>query len=367
MYQQRFSLLSSLLEQGNFDGAALIPGPTFTYLTGLHYGLDERPKVLLLGKNRPAVIILPEFEAGKLKGSSLEIKPFTYGEDPDQWPEVFRQACAYAGLANQQIAIEPLQLRVRELRLLEEASPSTQFISASAQLDLMRMQKDEAEIAKMRKAAEIAQDAFLAMLVNIKVGMSEKEVAAELVSQLLKHGSEPNFPFLPIVASGPNAANPHANPGDRKLTEGDLVVVDWGARYEDYCSDITRTIAVGKIMPELEMAAQIVAEANRAGKAAARVGVPASSVDDAARKVIDDADYGQYFIHRTGHGLGMEVHEPPYITGQNGLELKNGMTFTVEPGIYVAGKFGIRIEDNVVVRENGGESLTSLHRDLFRI
>ena len=367
MYEQRLKLLYSLLDQDHFDGAAFIPGATFTYLTGLHYHLDERPKVLLLGKGRQPVLILPEFEAGKLKENTLNIKSFTYGEDPDQWPQVFQQACENTGLADKKYAIEPLQLRVRELRLLEEASPSTRFISASAQLDTMRMQKDDGEITKMRKAAGIAQDAFLAMLANIRVGMTEKEVASELVAQLLKHGSDPNFPFLPIIASGPNAANPHANPGERRLTSGDLVVVDWGARYEGYCSDITRTLAVGEIAPELEMAAKIVAEANKAGKAAAKSGAVASAVDDAARHVIDEADYGQYFTHRTGHGLGMEVHEPPYMTGQNAMKLKTGMTFTVEPGIYIPGKFGIRIEDNVVVREEGGECLTSLPRDLFRI
>lgn len=367
MYKQRLDNLYSLLEQDHLDGAAFNPGATFTWLTGLHYGMDERPKVLLLGKGRQPVLILPEFEAGKLKDNTLDIKPFTYGEDPEEWPEVFKQACEDAGLANKKFAVEPLVLRVRELRLLEGASPSAEFISASAKMETLRMQKDEDEIAKMRKAAKIAEESFLAMLANTRIGMTEKEVAAELVSQLLKNGSDPDFPFMPIVAGGPNAANPHANPGERKLSEGDLVVVDWGARYEGYCSDITRTIAVGKITTEMENAVKVVIEANRAGKAAAKSGTVASSVDDAARQIIDQAGLGQYFTHRTGHGLGMQVHEPPYMTGQNRMILKSGMTFTVEPGVYLFGKYGIRIEDDVVVREDGGESITSLPRELFRI
>ena len=367
MVQQRLDLMYSILEQDHLDGAVLIPGPTFAYLTGLQYHTDERPKVLILIKGRQPVLILPEFEAGKLAGNTLNIKPFTFGEDPEQWHTAFESAAAFAGLADRQLAVEPLSMRVRELRLLEEASPSTRFVPATPRWETMRMRKDEAEITSMRKAAQIAEQAFLAMLKNISAGMTEKEVAAELVSQLLKHGSEPNFPFLPIIASGPNGANPHAVPGERRLEPGDLVVVDWGARYNGYCSDITRTLAVGEVNPELIRVAQIVIDANAAGQKAARSGAPAFDVDNASRGVIEQADFGQYFTHRTGHGLGMEGHEPPYMTGQNAIRLEEGMTFTVEPGIYLPGKFGIRIEDNVVVRADGGECLTSLPRELFRI
>lgn len=367
MYPKRIDIMYALLEQDRLDGAALIPGPTFTYLTGLEYHKDERPKVLLLQKGVQPILILPEFEAGKLKGNALNIKAFTYGEDQAVWPETFKAAADYAGLSGKKFAVEPLQMRVRELRLLQDASPDAHFLSTTPRWETMRMRKDESELAKMRKAAQIAEQAFLAMVRVVKAGWTEKEAAAELVSQLLKHGSDPEFPFLPILAAGPNAANPHATPGERKLAEGDLVVVDWGARYDGYCSDITRTLAVGKIAPELEHAVQVVIDANRAGVAAAKTGVPASNVDDAARGVISEADFGQYFTHRTGHGLGMEVHEPPYMTGQNTLPLEEGMTFTVEPGIYVTGKFGIRIEDNVVVHADGGETLTSLPRELFRI
>ncbi|MEM5775476.1 MAG: Xaa-Pro peptidase family protein, partial [Anaerolineaceae bacterium] len=302
MFQQRLDLMYSILEQDHLDGAALIPGPTFAYLTGLQYHTDERPKVLLLRKGSQPVLILPEFEAGKLAGNTLNIQPFTFGEDSEKWPAAFQKAAEAAGLAGKKYAVEPLSMRVRELRLLEDATPTTQFVSTTPRWETMRMRKDEDEVASMRKAAQIAEQAFLSMLKNISAGMTEKEVAAELVSQLLKHGSEPNFPFLPIIASGPNGANPHAVPSDRKLTHGELVVVDWGARYDGYCSDITRTVAVGEINPELNRVAQIVIDANAAGVAAARAGAPAHAVDNASRGVIENADFGQFFTHRTGHG-----------------------------------------------------------------
>ncbi len=367
MTQTRMDALFELLDKGKFHAIALNPGPTMTYLTGLHFGLDERPKVLILGKTFEPLIILPEFEIGGLKNSPITIKPFTYGENPDLWVETFKQACESIHLAEKSVGVEPLQMRVTELRLLEMGSPTTRFVSASPHLDHLRMVKDEKEIVKMRKAAQIAQNAFKATLSTIKVGVTEREIASELVIQLFQHGSDPQLPFFPIIASGPNSANPHATPTDRHISPGDLVVIDWGARFEGYCSDITRTLAIGGIQPEYEKIAGIVLDANKAGRFAGKLNATAASVDQAARKVITDAGYGPQFIHRTGHGLGMLGHEPPYIFGENTLILKEGMTFTVEPGIYIPGVMGVRIEDDVVVRSQGAESLTDLPRELIKI
>ena len=367
MNEDRIKTVEKLLDEGKLHALILIPGPTFNYLTGWHFHLDERPKVLILTKNAEPVLILPEFESGALSGETAPVKTFPYSENTETWPAVFQQACDAAGLPGKKVSIEPLHMRATELFLLQEASPTTQFLPASASLGSLRMQKDEKEIGKMRKAAQIAQNAFRATLPSIKVGVTEKEIASELVLQLLQHGSDPDIGFFPIVASGPNGANPHAMPSDRHFSPGDLVVIDWGARFEGYCSDITRTLAIGGISPELEKYAQIVADANKAGRHAAKSGVKAGDVDRATRDVIEKAGYGQYFTHRTGHGLGTEVHEPPYITAESDLILKNGMTFTVEPGIYISGYMGIRIEDDVIVRDQGGESLTDLPRELIKI
>jgi len=182
--------------------------------------------------------------------------------------------------------------------------------------------------------------------------------------QLLKHGSEPEMPFAPIVSAGPNSANPHASPTERELQKGDLLVVDWGAAYDGYISDLTRTFAVGEVDAEYEKIHKIVQEANAAGRAAGKPGVPCAYVDKAARDVIEKAGYGVYFTHRTGHGIGMEGHEEPYMRSDNMQLLEPGMAFTVEPGIYLPGRNGVRIEDNAVITENGADVLSDMPREI---
>ena len=184
--------------------------------------------------------------------------------------------------------------------------------------------------------------------------------------QLLKHGSSPEIPFFPIVSSGPNSANPHAAPSDRKFQAGDMLVVDWGAAYDGYISDLTRTFAIGEVAPEYQKIHQIVQASNAAGRAAGKPGAPCAAVDKAARDVIEAAGYGAYFTHRTGHGIGMEGHEDPYMRGDNQQLLEPGMCYTVEPGIYLTSRNGVRVEDNMVVTESGSESLSDMERD-FRV
>jgi Xaa-Pro dipeptidase len=217
----------------------------------------------------------------------------------------------------------------------------------------------------MRQAAVIAQNALLETLKRVKLGMSEKEIASELVIQLFRAGSDVELPFQPIVSSGPNSANPHAVPSERKLQVGDLLLFDWGAAKDGYFSDITRTFTVGQVDPELIKIGDIVFKANEAARMSGGAGLCAGEVDMAARKVIEAAGYGAQFIHRTGHGLGIEAHEGPYIYAENDLVLETGMTFTIEPGIYLAGRRGVRIEDDVVVTDHGLESLTDMPREVL--
>ncbi|MDD5369928.1 MAG: M24 family metallopeptidase, partial [Anaerolineaceae bacterium] len=216
-------------------------------------------------------------------------------------------------------------------------------------------------------AARIAQNALKAALPLIKVGMTERELATELTFQLLRAGSDGELSFAPIVASGPNSANPHSVPTSRPFTQGDLLVIDWGAADQAYFSDLTRTVAIGEVDPELEHIVEVTVQANAAGRAAVRPGITAGGVDRAARAIIEAAGYGSNFIHRTGHGLGLQEHEEPYIFGDNDQVLEPGMTFTVEPGIYLPGRGGVRIEDDVVVTDNGGESLSDMPRELIYV
>ena len=254
-----------------------------------------------------------------------------------------------------------------ELQYLENAAPNAKLVDAGDSLKSLRMRKDEAEIAAMRRAVEIAQVALLATQPRIQVGVSEREIAAELTLQVLRAGSEPQLPFYPIVSGGPNSANPHASPSGRVLQPGDLLVIDWGASYQGYVSDLTRTFAIGAVEDELALIASFVHQANRAAQAVAAPGVPVEVVDQAAREVIEKSGYGQYFIHRTGHGIGMEGHEAPYIRSGNRRKLDPGMTFTIEPGIYLPNRAGVRIEDDVFITDKGCESLSDLPRELWQI
>jgi Xaa-Pro dipeptidase len=180
----------------------------------------------------------------------------------------------------------------------------------------------------------------------------------------MRAGSQGSIPFAPIVASGPNSALPHATPGDRRLQAGDALLFDWGAQVEGYVSDITRTFALREADSTLFTIHEYVLQANRAARGTAKPGISCAEVDAAARQVIADAGYAEQFIHRTGHGIGLEGHEHPYISASNAQELAPGMTFTIEPGIYLPGQCGVRIEDDVVVTEKGCESLTNMPREL---
>jgi len=364
----RIARLTQAMQAAKLDMLVLNPGASLTYLTGLHFHTSERPTVFLLTPGKTPVIILAALEANKLKNSRSSLEPVTYGDNPHTWQSAFMEARVKLGIAPADIGVEPTALRFMELKYLQAAYPKSEFVSAEDILANLRMSKDAEEVSRMRQAAKIAQDAFLATLPIIKPGVSELTIASELSAQLLRHGSQSEFPFPPIVSSGPlNSADPHAVPGERLVQSGDIIVIDWGARYQDYASDITRTVAVGEISPELENIAAIVLQANAAGRAACQPGVTAGSIDDAARQVIDSAGYGPFFNHRVGHGLGMEAHEFPYMFAENDYQLVPGNTFTVEPGIYISGTGGVRIEDDMLITADGAESLTTLPRELFRI
>ncbi len=364
MTQSRFDKLNASLRTSDLDAVILNPGPTLTYLSGLHFHLMERPVVLLFAKDKDPAILLPELELQKTVDLPYKLQVFAYPENPSEWDNAFRKAVQALGLDGKRIGVEPRQLRLLEFRHVKNGAPEADYPDASDVLSSLRLRKDSVEVEAMRKAVKIAQDALEATIPLIKIGMTEKELSSELVTQLLKHGSEPEMPFSPIVSSGPNSANPHASPTERKLQAGDLLVVDWGAAYDGYISDLTRTFAVGEVDEEYKKIHKIVQDANAAGRAAGKPGVPCANVDIAAREVIEQAGYGKYFTHRTGHGIGMEGHEEPYMRGDNMQILEPGMAYTVEPGIYLPNRNGVRIEDNVVITEMGADVLSDMPREI---
>ena len=364
MNSARLEKLHTALAQAGLDAVVINPGPTLTYLTGLKFHLMERPVILLIAQGKDPVLVLPELESLKVNLFPYKVNAFAYGEDPSEWDAVFRKAIQSLALDGKRIGVEPRQLRLLEFRHVHAGAPEADFPDASEALASLRLRKDQDEVEAMKRAVKVAQDALEATIPLIKVGMTEKEIASELTLQMLKHGSESELPFPPIVSAGPNSANPHASPSNRKLQRGDLLVVDWGATVDGYISDLTRTFAVGEVEPEFKKIAEIVLRANEAGRAAGRPGVACANVDQAARAVIEQAGYGKYFTHRTGHGIGMEGHEEPYMRGDNMQMLYPGMAYTVEPGIYLPERGGVRIEDNVVVTKDGVDVLSDMPREL---
>ena len=364
MSEPRLKMLSAYMVKNGMGAVVLNAGATLTYLSGLHFHLSERPIVMIFTPEHEPVIILPELEKIKLFTLQFPSQVFTYGENPQTWGESFQRAVGSLNLAGHKIGVDPRQMRLLEHNFLKLALPESAFVDGSSVFATIRSQKDANEIANIRKAVVIAENALESTLSMVKVGVSEKEIASELFMQLMRYGSEPTLPFSPIVAGGPNGANPHAQPSERKIQEGDLLVVDWGASYNGYASDLTRTFAVGKIDDEAKKIHSLVKEANRVGRAAGRPGVSCATVDKATRKCIEEGGYGKFFNHRTGHGLGMECHEDPYIRCDNEQLLQEGMVYTIEPGIYLAGKNGVRIEDDVVITKDGAKSLSTMSRDL---
>ena len=234
----------------------------------------------------------------------------------------------------------------------------------NAEIAAFRAVKEEWELELMRTAQAITDKAFAEILTKIKAGMTEKELAAELIYCLLKNGGE-GLSFDPIVVSGPNTSLPHGVPGDRKLQEGDFITMDFGVLYKGYCSDMTRTVALGYVTDEMKKVYDTVAAAQLAGIAVTKAGVPGADIDAAARKVITDAGYGDYFGHGYGHSLGLEVHESPSPNARNPEPMPAGAVCSAEPGIYLPGKFGVRIEDVTILREDGCEDITKSPKNLI--
>ncbi|MBK8905916.1 MAG: aminopeptidase P family protein [Anaerolineaceae bacterium] len=366
MNQTRLHKLTQQILAHGVDGVALVPGPNMAYLSGIHSHVSERPIVLFFPADDDPAIVIPGLEAMKARAAGVpEDRIFAWSDD-EGYTSAFQQACAMLELSDYLLAVEALHMRVLELELLKRYAPGLTTTHAEPILMALRAVKDADEIAKMERAIAVAERAMERLIPQIEIGMTEKQVAAMLTQFQLEEGADA-IAFGPIVSTGPNGASPHATPTDRRLQEGDLLVIDWGCLVDGYPSDITRTFAVGELDPELRHVYETVKLANEQGVLASCPGATGQDVDRAAREVIDDAGYGDYFIHRTGHGLGVEVHEPPFMMEANTEPLIPGNVFTVEPGIYLPGRGGVRIEDDIVITEDGYRSLTTMTRELITV
>lgn len=363
---ERLARVQAALRQYGFDVLAVAPGSNLRYLTGLDLHTKIRLTLALLPATGRPALVLPAMEQARVAavtGDTFSYYPWHDGDGPDA---ALARAAADTGLAGCAIGVEHTVMRVFELRALEAAAPGARFGDAIPLFTKMRTVKDAAELAAMREAVRIVEAALRQALTQVRAGMSEREVAAIWEGEMRAAGCLPSFDTT--VASGPHGASPHHANGDRPLQDGDLVVFDGGVIYQGYVSDITRTFAVGHPSEEARRVYDLVLQANAAGRAATALpGATGASIDAAARQVIEAGGYGPYFIHRTGHGIGLDIHEPPFIVAGNDEPLPVGATFTVEPGIYLPGVCGVRIEDDLVITPAGAESMTTFPRELLEI
>lgn len=365
MTHRKLQKLIEIISAADLDAIALVPGANLHYLTGIDFHLMERPLVVFFLPDREPVAVLPALEEPRLAACDIPMTLFPWA-DAEGYGPAFAAAAGALRLAGKRIGVEELRMRVLEARILERYLSGATLVPASTPLATLRLRKDADAIRALREAIRISEAALYTVMERIRPGMTEREVAALITLAQLEQGGG-KHPFEPIVLSGPNSALPHGEPGDRQIAEGEPLLLDFGTTVRGYASDITRTFSVGTPSPRLTEVYDVVRAANEAGRMAAGPGVPAQEVDRAARRVIEEGGFGPYFTHRTGHGLGMEAHEGPAIVEGNELILEPGMVFTVEPGIYLPGELGVRIEDDVLITPNGAESLTSFPRELRRI
>ncbi|SMQ19693.1 D-alanyl-D-alanine dipeptidase [Streptomyces sp. Ag82_O1-12] len=358
-YRARMERAARTAADAGLAGLLVAPGPDLVWLTGYTPpAVTERLTLLVLAAGQDPVLVVPALEAPDAHraagAAALTLRDWTDGKDPYAATAALLDASGRFGISDNAWALH--------LLALQQAMPGSSYASLTEALPMLRAVKDAAELDLMAAAGAAADATFEEIRDVPFAGRPESEVAADLDRLLRRHGHE-QVDFT-IVASGPNGANPHHEAGDRVIARGDMVVLDFGGLRDGYGSDTSRTVHVGEPTDEERRVHDIVREAQEAGFRAVRPGAACQDVDRAAREVIAAAGYGEYFIHRTGHGIGVTTHEPPYMIEGEERPLVPGMCFSVEPGIYLPGRFGVRIEDIVTVTEDGGRRLNTTAREL---
>lgn len=359
-YQTRIDHLQRQLAAQNVDAIAIAPTPNMRYLLGFAPIYDERFCALLVTQNDSRLVV-PQVNADQADAHTG--KPCIRWTDDEGPGPALRQALADLDLRTGMTLAADGLMQARHLLLLQAQAQPGRVENGELMMEPLRMCKSPAEIAALTKAAAQADRAILAGAEACKPGVAEWEIADVIAASLRAQGAqEVNFT---IVASGPNGAFPHHHSGERRLQPGDTVIIDIGATLNGYQSDITRVVQLGAPSSQVAAVYAAVLEGNRAGREAVHPGIRAGAVDRAVRAPIERAGFGDLFFHRTGHGLGMEGHEPPWISRDSETVLQPGMVFSIEPGCYLPGEFGVRIEDIVVVTEDGMRCLTGLGRELI--
>lgn len=360
---KRLKHLQQVLADNELDAAALIPGPGFQYLTGAVHHVMERPIVLFVPREGTPAIVIPDLEADFFASKGFQADHFRW-TDADGFEGAFAGALAHLELLDGRIGVEAQTMRFFEAEAIRRNAPDAALSDAQELISSIRLCKEPGEIELQRQAIRISEQALEDTIAQVRAGMSERQVANILINRLTELGGH-GLSFEPLVLGGDNSSRPHGKiRDDVPLKPGDALIFDFGTTIDGYPADITRTFFIEAAGDEARAMYAAALRANTVGRETARPGLACGELDEIVTQVLRDAGFGDYILHRTGHGLGLDVHEAPWITRGNEATLEPGMVFTIEPGLYKADVLGVRVEDNVVVTEDGIESLTTISRDL---
>lgn len=358
----RLSAYADIAADLSVDAVALVPGPNFTRAVDHAFMSHERPFVLVIPARGPAAALVPNLELGSWELVGFDGAVFDW-RDQTGYDDAFAALMQHLNITS--LAVEGQVMRVFVHHALKKAQPDLRIIDAEREISAPRMIKTEAEVAALQKAIDISERALRATLDSVKLGQTEKEIEQKLVQMVFAEGAD-DLSFAPIVAAGDGSARPHAKAReDYHVKAGDALLIDFGARKDGFAADITRTVFLAHVSDEGRAVYDTVLRANLAGLEATRAGVTAHEIDDVVTGVLEASPFADRIRTKTGHGLGRDVHEAPYIMRGNHMTLPAGTVYTNEPGLYEIGNFGVRIEDDVLITEDGYKSLTNFPKELM--
>ncbi|WP_226782457.1 M24 family metallopeptidase [Oceaniglobus trochenteri] len=357
----RLAAYAAVASELGVDAVSLVPGPNFNRAVQHAFSSHERPLLLVIPADRPPAALVPNLELGSWAQVGFDGAVFNW-RDQDGYAAAFGDLMRHLSITS--LAVEGQVMRVFVHHALKTAQPDLTILDAEREISALRMIKTPQDIAALQSAIDLSERALKDTLARVKLGQTEAEIERMLVQRLFEEGAD-DLAFAPIVAAGDASAMPHAKARpDYRVKAGDTLLIDFGARKNGFCSDITRTVFLDHVTDEGRAVYDTVLRANLAGLAVTRAGVTAHEIDDAATSVLEDSPFADRIRTKTGHGLGREVHEAPYVMRGNHMVLPAGTVYTNEPGLYRLGGFGVRIEDDVLITDDGYETLTHFPKEL---
>ncbi|MBR7553791.1 M24 family metallopeptidase [Allobacillus sp. GCM10007491] len=361
---ERIEQLTKELRKEQMDAVFMTSKANLYYYTNIYAEAHERLLALYVDVRGNVLLICPSLEEEDVKNAGFTEDVIYYGDHENPWELLKKSLSGISGI--NRLAIEKEVLNVNRFEQLKSVFHTADLVDGQTILNNLRLIKDDQEYRYLKEAAEYADFAIETATKHIEVGQTELSLIAEIEFALKKEGIR-EMSFGTTVLTGEKSAAPHGNPDLTKMKSGDFVLMDLGVVHKGYCSDITRTVAIGEVSDQQKDIYQTVLNAQKKALEVSQIGVPLGKIDRAAREVIEAAGYGEYFMHRIGHGLGIEVHEFPSLASNNDSLLQQGMCYTIEPGIYLPGVGGVRIEDDVFVTKQGAETLTTFTKDLIQL